>query len=373
MFVATSLLPGGTERIISLMTDYWLKKDWDLTIVTSFESPEGPFFPLQPGIKLTCMHESSHPYSGPVFALSRHLREIWKLRRAVIQSAPHCILAFGYIHAVRSILATAGLGIPVVVSEQDDPSRLGHVKNGKIWGVLRSLCYGISDAVVVLTQAGKDFLGPRIGSKVRVIPNPVSPDPDTPARSDTPRMDLPEKTIASMGRFTKEKRFDLLLRAFAEVVKHRDCRLVLVGDGPLRTELTRLKDELGLTHRVDLPGFVKNPWQFLKNAYAFVLSSEIEAFGLVIVESMAHGVPVISFDCPNGPREIIREGIDGILVPPLDVEALAQAMEALLNDESKRNVFSTRCIEVRERFRLETIMEAWTEILEAVCERYKRD
>jgi glycosyltransferase involved in cell wall biosynthesis len=183
---------------------------------------------------------------------------------------------------------------------------------------------------------------------------------------------LPRKTIAAMGRFVKEKRFDLLLTAFAKVASRHECSLIVVGDGPLRSELEELTRDLGLSDRVTMPGFVHEPWRILKDAYMFVVSSETEGMGRVIVEAMACGVPVVSFDCPHGPRAVIRDGIDGILAPPLDVEALAGAMERLLTDESERNRLARRALEARDRFRLENVMNMWEEAVFAACAKHSK-
>jgi glycosyltransferase involved in cell wall biosynthesis len=144
--------------------------------------------------------------------------------------------------------------------------------------------------------------------------------------------------------------------------------LTILGEGELRTELESLRNSLGLSERVHLPGVVKNPYEVLLQADIFVMSSRFEGFGNVLIEAMACGVPVISTDCPSGPNEIIRDGVDGILVPNQDVDALAAAMDRLMSDEKERKRLSVGGIEAVERFSLEKIMGMWEKLLAQVVE-----
>jgi glycosyltransferase involved in cell wall biosynthesis len=141
-----------------------------------------------------------------------------------------------------------------------------------------------------------------------------------------------------MGRLHPQKGFDLLLEAFSRIKdQYPDWSLTILGDGPLREQIESLRDELGLKGRVHLPGAVKNPHQVLKQAELFVLSSRREGFSLALLDAMSYGLPVVAFDCRSGPREIIRDGVDGVLVPPEDVGAMAEALGRLMSDESERN------------------------------------
>ena len=135
--------------------------------------------------------------------------------------------------------------------------------------------------------------------------------------------------ILGVGRLKPEKDFELLLRAFARLVEHRDASLVILGEGPLRTKLEDLAVRLGIADRVAMPGFRVDTSPFYATADLFVLSSTSEGFGNVLVEAMAAGLPVVSTNCP-GPCEVLDHGRYGCLVPAGDVEALTAAMKAAL-------------------------------------------
>lgn len=136
--------------------------------------------------------------------------------------------------------------------------------------------------------------------------------------------------IVNVGRLTRQKNHDLLIRAFARVREHMQARLVIIGDGNQKPELEALIKRLGLQDAVALLGFDHNPYKYVSRASLFVLSSNFEGFGLVLVESLALGCPVVSTDCPDGPREILDDGRYGTLVPVDDEAALASAIEKAL-------------------------------------------
>ena len=143
--------------------------------------------------------------------------------------------------------------------------------------------------------------------------------------------------LIAAGRLAPQKGFDLLLEAFVAVAdRHPDWTLDIFGKGPLREPLEQQVIDLGLGGRARLNGPTDRLGERMRDASVFVLSSRYEGFPIVLLEALAAGLAVVSFDCPTGPSDILTDGTDGLLVPPEDVPALAAALDRVMADESLR-------------------------------------
>jgi glycosyltransferase involved in cell wall biosynthesis len=172
--------------------------------------------------------------------------------------------------------------------------------------------------------------------------------------------------VIAVGRLSAEKGHAKLLEAFQPLAaRFPDWELVIHGEGSERPRLEQLAAHLGVGERVTLPGWSKDVESVLREADLFVLPSRYEGFPNALLEAMAAGVASISFDCDSGPREIIRNGIDGLLVPPGDVTALTQAMASLMSDEANRRQLASQARSVVERFGQGEVYRRWDEILDA--------
>ncbi len=350
-FVIGSLSSGGAERVLVLLTDAFLKKGFHISVVT-LNGAESDFYALSPGV-----HRVALGISTGVQTFFGFL----KLRRALLSMQPDVIVSFIDRMNMLTLSATLGSDIPVVVSERIDPK--AH-RIGWFWTALRWQTYSRARRIVVQTRGALNYFLPKFQTTACVIPNPVVPPPP----DQGPPERLPAKPfLIAMGRFSEQKRFDLLLHAFAGLCRdYPDWKLVIIGDGPLRQKWEALRDALGLADRVLLPGRVKNPSFWLKQADLFVLSSYFEGFPNALCEAMACGLPVISTDCPSGPRDIIREGLDGVLVPNQDMAALSKAMARLMSDREERRRLGSRAVEVIDRFDAGKVATLWEEMLAQV-------
>ena len=208
---------------------------------------------------------------------------------------------------------------------------------------LAKWAYRSADMIVASTQAMKRDMEREFdlpSQRIVVIPNPVdlnlirnlSEEPVShPWFQQRERVNHP--LVISMGRLEPQKGFKYLLEAFPKVVAELDARLAILGRGSQMDKLKRLREKLGITSNVAFLDFQKNPYTYLADADLFVLSSLWEGFPNALVEAMACGVPVVSTDCPSGPREIITNGVNGLLVRPADSGELAGAMMRVLRNK----------------------------------------
>jgi glycosyltransferase involved in cell wall biosynthesis len=230
----------------------------------------------------------------------------------------------------------------VLVSEHNQISRKARVAKGpRGWLTYRAvpLLYRRADVIVAVSQGVADDLADFAGlpqGRVECIYNPVYDETLVAAAAqpvDHPWMAPGQPpVIVAAGRLQEQKGFDVLLRAFQAVRRVRDVRLIIMGEGEDRAKLERLVAELGLGDSVSLIGFVENPYAMMARAQVFVLSSRWEGFSLVLVEAMACGAPIVSTDCPSGPREVLADGRYGKLVPIEDPVSLSEAIVQVLDD-----------------------------------------
>jgi GalNAc-alpha-(1->4)-GalNAc-alpha-(1->3)-diNAcBac-PP-undecaprenol alpha-1,4-N-acetyl-D-galactosaminyltransferase len=179
--------------------------------------------------------------------------------------------------------------------------------------------------------------------------------------------------LLAVGRLDPRKGFDLLLRAFYQIRdRHPDWQLTILGEGAIRAELEDLRSQLQLTDCVHLPGAVSNVSDYLRQADLFVMSSRVEGFPMALCEAMACGLPSLATDCLSGPRDIIEDGVNGVLVATENVEALATGLDALMSDSAKRQQLAQAAAQILDRFGLERVMAMWTQEIEIVIDRVSK-
>ncbi|HEX4604467.1 MAG TPA: glycosyltransferase family 4 protein [Candidatus Angelobacter sp.] len=360
--VISSLERGGAERVISVLAGAWVERGRQITLIT-FDDAEGPAYQLHPGIVLRSLHIPNEFAKNNFYALHRNVRRVRLLRRLIRQSQPDVVLSFLDFPNIITLLATRGLGIPVIVSERANPE---HDELKPIWKLARSLLYPQAAALVCQTNAMLVQLQGKIKVRGHAIPNPV----EIPAtlNSNSPKGGSADsRTLVAMGRLVPQKGFDLLLEAFARIAgKYPAWSIKILGKGALRSQLQTQAESLGLKNRVSFAGAVFDPFPILRAADLFVFSSRFEGFGNALTEAMACGLAAISFDCPAGPSDIIRHGVDGLLVPPEDVAGLASAMDRLMGDTDERERLARRAPDVLTRFSLDSVIGKWEKVLNEV-------
>jgi GalNAc-alpha-(1->4)-GalNAc-alpha-(1->3)-diNAcBac-PP-undecaprenol alpha-1,4-N-acetyl-D-galactosaminyltransferase len=357
--VVSSLYGGGAERVVVLLAKAFSDRGHKVTVITQ-SNHESDFYKLPQEVTrlaLGIMSNSSNIFE----AVKNNLYRLKKLRQAIISTQPDIVISHLTPTNILTILSLIKTRIPVLATEHLDP-RMIH--ESKSWELLRRITYPFAARVISVSEGVNTAFNWLASNRKSVIYNPfLTPDKhehNQKMNLDIPGADLEKKWVVSMGRLVEQKGFDILLSAFAKIAnKHPNWQLLILGKGQLHQDLETLKENLGLSGKAILVGSVENPFAILNRAKLFVMSSRHEAFPMALGEAMACGLPVISTDCRSGPREIIRDGIDGILVPTEDVTALATAIDKLISDEKERLNLSRYASEVTERFSLEKIMLNW--------------
>lgn len=326
-----SLDGGGAERVAVTLVNGMAQRGVAVDLVLA--SAVGPYLPdVAPQVRIVDLRAG------------RVSKALWPLSRYLRREHPAATLSFMNHANVVAVLAHRLAGQPgrLVVSERTNI----RIEAGRAHGIQQRLVYALvpwayrrADGVTAVSQeAARDlerFARLSEGS-VRAIYNPF--DLAKIAALAQGPLDHPwfqpgqPPVLLAIGRLTEQKDFSTQLRAFAQLRQRRQTRLLILGEGELRGELEAMARQLGLTDDdVQLPGFTRNPFAYLARAALFVLSSRWEGLPGVLIEAMACGAPVVSTDCPSGPREILEGGRWGQLVPVGDVAALAQAMASVLD------------------------------------------
>ena len=358
-----SLSAGGAERVAVHLANHFAAAGWQVTVLT-LDTADADVYQPDPGVTRQPLGvaQASH---GLAAALSGTLRRIRAVRAALKSGRFDTVLALTSYIAVLTLLSTRGLPIRVIVSERIHPPSL---RIGRAWHVLRKHLYRSADAVVVLADQSRQWIETHApGARPQLIPNPVVlPLPDTEPRLDPSRhvaSGLP--LLLAVGRLSPQKGFDTLIAAFGRIASALpDWQLVIIGEGDERATLQAQVERLGLSESIRLPGLAGNLADWYREADLFVLSSRFEGFPNALAEAMAHGCAAVAFDCPTGPRDLVRDGVDGVLVRNLDdAGALAAALSRLMTDTPTRIAMAAEARSVRQRYSAERIMALWASVL----------
>ncbi len=364
--VIHSMGSGGAERVMSIIANYWASHNWDVTLLTLVSQTEPPFYPLDSRIKINQLGVSGIS-ANIIAAITNSWQRIKVLKAKIIESQADVVISFMDTGNVLTILACRNSNIPVIVSEHMYP---GSSTANKIWQLLMKLTYKNADLVTVLTQNAVPFFSPDRGYRTIVMPNPVL----TPSPTITKEKLLSKPSLIAIGRLAPQKGFDILMKAFHQIhEQYPDWNLTILGEGPSRPELEELRSRLHLTEIVHMPGQVQNVNDRLRQADIFVMSSRFEGFPMALCEAMACGLPVISTDCLSGPREIIENGVNGILVATEDVDALAIGLKQLMDDPKKREQLSQLAPKILEKFGIAKVVKLWEEAIEQVIDRRSKN
>jgi glycosyltransferase involved in cell wall biosynthesis len=360
--VIYSLAGGGAERVTCHLANAWAARGYEVAVVT-LEGVDNDAYALAPDVERVGLGLASQSKNA-ITGLIENLWRIHTLRHALKKLQPDVVIGMMTTAGVLAVLSSIGKKWKVIPAERIHPPK---VSLSRSWEFLRRWSYPRAAAVVTLAEESRHWIEANCpGSRSVVIPNPVvlplpEGDPQVPTENYVHPND---RIILGVGRLDGQKGFDILIQAFSGVADSFPAwRLVVLGEGPDRGRLAAQVERAGLEDRILLPGRAGNMGEWYKRADLYVMSSRFEGFPNVLVEAMSHGLPAISFNCDTGPGDIIRHGVDGLLVNPVgDVPALIDALTQLMGDKARRTDMASRAIEVGDRYTMSRILVEWDRI-----------
>ena len=360
---------GGVERIVSVKASYFADVlGYDVTVIVTEGKGRASFFPLSDKVKVINFELGFEElwrasFFRKVLLYLQKQRQFKKLLTAeLMRIRPDFTISMlrreiNFLTDIRDGSKKIGeLHLSRTNFRKLESRHYNFFKTffAKVW--MNDLTRKLKklDRLVVLTEKSK-ALWPEL-SNVAVIPDPL------PFQVGT-KSDLRAKRIITIGRYAYQKGYDMLLRAWAEIEnKYPDWQLAIYGMGNQDSLRNQMRD-LGIdASRCLLNGPVEDVAKEYLNSSVFVLPSRFEGFGLVLIEAMSCGVPVVAFNCPMGPDEIITDGEDGFLVPVGDVRALADKLQTLMQNQKLRMQFSESAFCNSDRYRIDRISNQWIKL-----------
>lgn len=362
LLVVGSLGAGGAERVAATLVNAWAERGDSVTLVATWSGRGTCFYPISENVRIVYLADLAGTTKKTVASSAKRF---FALRKLIRESGADVVVSFLLHVNISVIAASRGLGVPVIASEHSNP--LTSVRSAPMrW--LSRLFYPRASCLTVLTEGVVAPVKARIPGlrRVAVMPNPL---PEALMQFRRSAADSGRKRLLAVGRLLSLKQFDVLIEMFAALAEEfPDWDLCIWGDGPQRDALEALVAERRLGARVTLAGSTQRIWAEMANAHAFALTSRFEGLPMAMMEAMAIGLPCVAFDCPSGPRELTRDGEDGVLVPADDTERFVQALRRVMSDAPLRETLGARAAgSVRARYSVAHVLEQWDQLF-AQCE-----
>lgn len=343
-FVVSGLGFGGAERVTCNLTK-WFSKNGDTVSLYLTKPRQEKEYQLP---ETTLLFEC---YS------SKNIEIISNLKAAFKKDRPSCVIVMGTPMCVHAVPALSGLGIPFIVSERSAPNNALMSRKTRL---LSHFLIQFADACIFQTNGAKACFSRKVQKKGYVIPNPLIVE------------ELPEayygkrkNVLVAVGRYVPEKNYSMLIAAFKIVLKkHPGFQLIIYGDGKQKDELIAVIDgEKRIMLHPSIPSVVDE----IKDAYGYILSSNLEGMPNSLMEAMAVGLPCVSTDCPSGgPFELINNNVNGLLVKVNDTLEMAQAITSLIENPEFANQIGKEAVKLREKLDISIIGEQWKHVIQTV-------
>lgn len=360
---------GGMERVLATKANYLVARGYDITVVTTDQRGLPPFFPLDGRIRCVDLGVNYEVNNGKSFLnkLVHFPFKQWRHRRRlsrVLREIRPDVTVSMFCNDATFLPSIKDGSRKVLEIHFSRFKRLQYDRKG-LWRLAdvwrnRNEADVVArfDRFVVLTHEDSRYWGNQ--PHIAVIPNAQTFTSDAPAP-------LEAKTVVAVGRLTYQKGFDLLLQAWAEVCRRvSGWQLAIVGDGELRSALSAQAESLGLAGCVTFVPATKDVVAVYRDASVLAMSSRYEGFGMVLLEAQTVGLPVVSFACKCGPSEIVNDGVDGYLVAPGDVDAMADRLVRLMQDGALRRRMGARAFANAARFSTDAVMKQWMALFDSL-------
>lgn len=354
-----SLKTGGAERVTLLFARWLAEEGWRATVLTRHGASRD-FYPVPAGV-----HRAIEPPDPPwlrCFGLLGFPLRVLRLRAWLQRLQPDLVLGMTTLPAVKLLLAVRGMACPCIVSERNFPPLK---RPGWPWRLLRRLTFPWAQLHLVQTEATGQWLDQHLNARPQLcLPNPVAwplprfaPHPDPTDWLARQSVGSDQQVLLAVGTKAHQKGFDRLVAMFELLrQRHPQAHLVILGMDSVpyhgvdqQAQLRRLLPQA--SHRLHFPGRVGNVQDWYERAELFLLPSRYEGFPNVLLEAMASGCCCVASDCPQGPAELIRDGVNGRLLPnDANPDAWADVVSELLADAGQRRRLADGALEVRQRF-----------------------
>lgn len=370
LFLLPSIRGGGMERLVSILARSLDRSRFEVELVVLHRRDENAAVrgSLPDDIRITYFDKRSRLDGARVLPrLTGHLRASRPAAAVGFMTYPNLML-------LASARMLSGPRLPVVATEHVTPDalRASRGKRAQLW--LAGRLYPSAAAVVAVSDGLRGALVEELGlspQRVRTIYNPFDPEIDALAAEPAPHpwLGQGDPVLVAVGRLAKQKAYPNLLRALRLVRDRVPARLLVLGDGEERSALESLAAELELREAVAFLGYVANPFPYMREAAAFVLASDWETMGFVLVEAERVGAAIVATDVEFGPNEIIEAERSGLLVPPGDPAALAAAILRMLGDRELAQRLRDGARARATHFAPEASVNAYADLFEAVIRR----
>jgi glycosyltransferase involved in cell wall biosynthesis len=361
-FHLNSLQQGGAERVVSNLANRFAKEGYEVVIATEWYGTDE--FALDQ--KVRRVHVGLTKEDENRSRISKMLRRIWYLRRFMKKEKPDVVVAFTRGVLYRALAAGIGTGIPVVISVRTDP--VGHYDK-KADKLRIPLLFPHAAGCVFQTEGAKAFFAPYLQENSRIILNPLNPK-----YVGVPEPAVRTKNVVQSGRLVDFKNQPMLIRAFLKVhEKHPDYTLKIYGPDSKDGTKEILESIIHENHAEDfvkLMGGSNTLEKDLADAALYAFSSDWEGLPNALMEAMALGLPVVSTDCPcGGPKTLIEDGVNGLLVPIMDEKAMTDGILRLIEDRELAERLGREARKISERANEDAVFEQWQTYLQECCKK----